>query len=55
MWSYIALLKPEYLSLKYATDANTAKALIMMTLSTSMVTLKLALTAIAAKHRLQVL
>ncbi len=39
-----------YLLLKYATVTNTDKALIMMTLSTSMVSLKLAMIAIAAKY-----
>ncbi len=47
--------KPGYLSQKYATDANTAKALIMMTLSTIIVSLKLAMMAIGAKYRLQML
>ncbi len=43
------------LSLKYATDANTAKALILMTLSASVVSLKLAMIAIATKYQLQML
>ncbi len=46
---------PGYLSLEYANDANTAKALIMMTSSTSVVSLKLAMMVIAAKYRLQML
>ncbi len=41
---------PGYLSLKYAIDANAAKALIMTILITSMVLLKLGTMAIAAKY-----
>ncbi len=44
-----------YLSLKYAADVNAAKALIMMTLSTSKVPLKIAVMVIAAKYQLQIL
>ncbi len=46
---------PGYPSLKYATDANAAKVLIMMTLSNTIVSLKLAMMAIAAKYWLQML
>ncbi len=46
---------PGYLSLKYATGANAAKVLIIMTLSTSMVLLKLTMIAIIAKYQLQML
>ncbi len=47
--SKLSEFKSRALSLKYATDANAATGLIMITLSTSTVSLKLAMMTIAAK------